>query len=94
MSSLIKDKKLAAVRLALAMESASHEVAAADDEIEKINAATTLAFLFNDNIEMVLWALKYAGDMPSAKRDTRKTVPSRPLTSVPTPDFLKGNDAA
>jgi hypothetical protein len=93
MSSLMRDKKLAAVRLSSAIERASEEMAEARDEDEKIEAATKLAFLFNDNVEMVIWALKYAGDMPSAKRDRSTTQPSRPLTSDPLPDlpdFLKG----
>lgn len=89
MTALMKEKKLAAVRLSMAIEQASEEVAQANDEDEKIAAATKLAFLFNDNVEMVIWALKYAGDMPSAKRDRSTTQPSRPLT---TPDFLAGDD--
>ena len=90
MTALMKEKKLAAVRLSMAIEQASEEVALARDEDEKIEAATKLAFLFNDNVEMVIWALKYAGDMPSAKFDRSPTQPSRPLTSLP--DFLAGDD--
>lgn len=81
MSALMKQKKLAAVQLAVKLEDTSEKVALALGENEKIEAATQLAFLFNDNIELVIWALKYAGDLPSAKKDKSRTQPSRPLTS-------------
>lgn len=93
MSTLLKEKKRAAVRLALEIETATSDVAEAMTEMDKIDAATRLAFLFNDNVEMVIWALKFAGDMPSAKRDSKRTQPSRPLgCPPPTPNFLTSGD--
>tara|TARA_R110002020_G_scaffold15292_1_gene54701 strand:- start:163 stop:450 length:288 start_codon:yes stop_codon:yes gene_type:complete len=94
MSKLMKSKKLAAVQLAIQVETASEAVATAQTETEKIEAATALAFLFNDNVELMIWALKYSGDLPSAKRDKSPTQPSRPLGQVPDiSDLINGNDA-